>query len=66
MDPTIAYIEMLDTSADPGDRVESALALRDWLRSGGFLPMQSERRVVTLNIEAVLLMLHPAPELVTS
>ena len=56
MDPTITYIEMLDTSADPGDRVESALALRDWIRSGGFLPIGSERRTVVLNIESTLML----------
>jgi len=55
MDPNITYIEMLDESADPEDRVESALALRDWLRSGGFLPIGSERRTVVLNIESTLL-----------
>lgn len=55
MDPTITYIEMLDETASEADRVESALALRDWIRSGGFLPIASARREVILNIESTLL-----------
>ena len=56
MDPTITYIEMLDETADPGDRVMSAIALQQWIRSGGFLPFGSERREVILNIETTLLL----------
>ena len=55
MDPDITYLEMLDVALDPDDRVERALALRDWLRSGGFLPIGSDRREVVLNIESTLL-----------
>lgn len=57
MDPIVTYCQMLDDTADPDDRVEAALALGDWIRSGGFLPHGTERAEVISNIDATLLLL---------
>ena len=56
MDPNVAYIALFDESRTIEDRIESALALRGWIRSGGFLPINTDRRTVVLDIESTLML----------
>jgi hypothetical protein len=59
MDPTVTLEQLRHPDTDPDDRYDAAVALADWLQSGGFVPEDETRDGLLAEIDTILATLVP-------